>query len=570
MNLKFLLALLIILSIIFPGCKHEDEPFKPDEPEIENPDTPTPEEPLPERDGFRVYAYNNTGWPDLYLYMWGEKNDLNGKWPGMSPSGSIIINNNEFLYYDMGEKNTGLKEKLIFNCIDEQLNEVSYTISKDIYYEVTPNYVAVVDPENFKPSQNGLISNGKAVTDMVIYEANPRFFAMDNCLNALTDNLERIKNLGCDVVWLMPICEPSVSSQSIGSPYAIKNYEVLNPKYGTVTNLQSLVKTAHTKGLKVVLDWVPNHTGWDNPWVKEHPDWFLHNEKGQILSPPGTGWNDVAQLNYENPDVVTAMSDAIKYWVNIADLDGIRFDYADSSYIIPAFWTSIAKDLRTIKPDFILLAESSNYAFYNYGFDMIYDWDSAPTISKGFLQSQASDIVTEAQNAISKVPDGCSILRYIFNHDVMAENSIDTYYGSIEALPAAYVCASMLNGTPLIYSGMDAEGLKGTQSFFNYTKLTFSDTFTPIYSAINSAFKSTTVVRSGELKNYSNKKVMCFTRTLQEQLLLVIVNTSPTNQKLDIPYDLNLLEFEDLINGTKIIINNTIDLNPYEYLIMKK
>lgn len=567
MNKKLLLAGIIIINIVLLGCKHEDQPLQPDKPETENPETPAPDSPKPERDGYRVYAYNNTGWSNLYLYMWGEKNDLNGKWPGMSPSGSIMINGYEFLYFDMGEKNTGLKENLIFNCIDKQLNEACYTISKDIYYEVTSNYVAVVDPKTFSPSPNGSISDGNAVTDMVVYEANPRFFATNDCLNALTDNLDRIKKLGCDVIWIMPVCETSTASQSIGSPYCIKNYEVINPKYGTIVDFQNLVKSAHNKGLKIVLDWVPNHTGWDNPWVKEHPDWFLRNDKGEILSPPGMGWNDVAQLNYENPEVAIAMSNVIKYWVNITDIDGIRFDYADSPYITSSFWTSIVKDLRSLKTDFILLAESSNYVFYNYGFDMIYDWDSAPTISKGFLQSQASNIVIEAQNAISKVPNGDSILRYVFNHDVMSENAIDSYYGSIDALPAAYVCATMLNGTPLIYSGMDVSGLKGTQSFMNYRQLTFSEAFTPIYNAINQAFKSTFNVRKGTLTNYSTSKVVCFARTLKEQLMLVIVNTSGNNQSYNVSDELKGLEFEDLIKGTQLVLNN-IDLKPYEYLIL--
>lgn len=465
MKNKFLYVILMLMSLLYFGCK-TDEPGSGDEPPKEEnkpgePNDPEPDpEPEPGADGYRVYAYNNTGWNSLYLYLWGEKDNLNGVWPGMSPTGSTLINGYKFLYYDMGKANTGLTENLIFNCNDKKLADVKYTISKDVYFEVTANYVEEIDPETFSPSQDGNTSDGKALSKMVVYEANPRFFATDNCLNALMGELTRISKLGCDAIWIMPVCEPSTSSQSIGSPYSIKNYEAINPRYGTMDDFRNLVKKAHELGMKVILDWVPNHTGWDNPWITEHPDWFLH-ENGKIVSPPGQGWNDVAQLDYNNPAVSVGMCEAINYWVTNTSIDGIRFDYADSPYIPSSFWKRIASDLRSINSEFILLAESSNYAFYNYGFDMIYDWNSAPAISEGFLKSNAQLIVSEAQNAISRVPKGDTILRYVFNHDVMSENAIDKYFGSIEAIPAAYVCASMLNGTPLIYSGMDATGLSG-------------------------------------------------------------------------------------------------------------
>ena len=576
---KFQVFSIFLALILLVGCDKDTEPIVPDKPDTEkpepenpHPENPDPEEPQPEpevpHDGYAVYVYNNTGWDKVYLYMWGDKNNLNGSWPGMTPTGTTKINGYDFLYFDMGKENTGLTESLIFNNNDKQLNDYKYTITEDIYLEITSIYVTKIDPNNFTPSAP-ITNDGTAVTDMVVYEANPRFFGTNNCLNALSSHLPRIADLGCNVLWIMPICEQSTSSQSVGSPYSIKNYDVINPRYGTVADLQNLVKTAHDLGIRVMLDWVPNHTGWDNPWITEHPDWFLH-ENGKIVSPPGQGWNDVAQLDYSNPAVGVGMSEAIKYWVNTADIDGIRFDYADSPYITPQFWNSVATELRNIKNDFILLAECSNYAFYSYGFDMIYDWSSAPTISKAFLNSNASSIVTEADDAVKKVPQGDSILRYIFNHDVMAENSIDTYFGSINALPAAYVCAAMLNGTPLIYSGMDATGLSGKQSFFNYKTLTFSDALTPVYAAINEAFKSTMDVRKGALANYSSSKVVCFTRTTEDETLLVIVNTASSSQSFTIPALLQNQSMTDLITNDMISLSEKVELDPYQYLILTK
>ena len=417
------------------------------------------------------------------------------------------------------------------------------------------------------PNQPSNPENGKKVSDQVVYEANPRFFATENCLNALSAQLNRISELGCDILWIMPVCEPSTASQSVGSPYSIKNYDAINPKYGTMADLQNLVKSAHSLGMKVILDWVPHHTGWDNPWITEHPDWF-QQRNGQIISPPGMGWNDVAQLNYQNPQVAPAMAEVMEYWVKEANIDGFRLDYADSPHIPSSFWTMLAEDLTKMKSDIILLAESSNYSFYQYGYDMIYDWNSAPTISSAFRGGKPTSVVEEAEGALGNVPDGKSILRYVFNHDTMSENPIDTYYGSINALPAAYVCASMLNGTPLIYSGMDAKGLTGNQSFFNYKTITFNDELTPVYKAINKAFKESVEVRGGKLSNISTTDVIAFTRTLNNHTLLVVVN--PTNKSLTIatPMAVVGLSVKDLITGETKQVQSTMTLDAYGYTIL--
>lgn len=416
-------------------------------------------------------------------------------------------------------------------------------------------------PDNPTPPEDQPVS-----PTFVVYEANPRFFGTNNCLNALASNLQRISDLGCDILWIMPVCEPSTASQSVGSPYSIKNYDAINPKYGTISDLQNLVKSAHNLGMKVILDWVPNHTGWDNPWVTEHPDWFMQRN-GQIISPPGQNWNDVAQLNYNNQDMIKAMSEAIQYWVTTADIDGFRFDYADSPQIPSSFWVNLASDLKAMKGDMLLLAESSNYSFYDYGYDMIYDWNSAPTISTAFKSGKASPIFQEAQSAWDKVPTGKSILRYVFNHDTMSENPINTYYGSIDALPAAYVCTAMLNGTPLIYSGMDAKGLTGNQSFFNYKTITFNDELTPVYKAINDAYKATASVREGTLADFSNGAISAYTWTKGSKNVLVVVNCSNKEQEYVTPMSVRYITMTDLINGGSAELPVTLTIPAYGYAI---
>lgn len=413
---------------------------------------------------------------------------------------------------------------------------------------------------------------GKVVSTDVIYEANPRFFATQNCLNALSDQLQRISDLGCNVLWIMPVCEPSTAAQSVGSPYAIKNYTAINPRYGTISDLTNLVNKAHGLGMKVILDWVANHTGFDNVWIAEHPDWFMRNASGDIMIPPGTEWYDVAQLNFANetiePQIAQGMADAMAFWINNCDIDGFRIDYASSPNIPSHFWVNLINDLNSIKSGMIWLAEADNADYYGYGFDMIYDWGSAPTISDAFLGGRPTSVVEEGQNAWSLVPAGKSILRYAFNHDVASEQSIDSYYGSVNAIPAAYVCAAMLNGTPLIYSSMDAVGLSGKQSFFNYTTLTFSNELTPVYRAINDAFKATSEVRRGYLRNFSSNTTVAFTRNTASQYMYVVVNTTGEPTTAVSPITLRGTKMQDLINGGEYQVPLEVELAPYEYKIL--
>lgn len=404
---------------------------------------------------------------------------------------------------------------------------------------------------------------GREVSSNVIYQANPRFFGENECLKALTAQLDRISGMDCDILWVMPVYETG-ELNGIGSPYCVRDFKALNPRYGTSADLKELVASAQSKGMKVILDWVANHTAWDCPWITQHPDWYVKDAQGNIVSP--SGWADVAQLDFSNPDLRSAMKDAMLYWVNTYGIDGYRCDYADG--VPHDFWSSVITDLKAIDPELIMLAETSDTACYADGFDMIYDWNSAPTISSVFKGGKPADTVKEAVSALDKVPDGKSILRYVFNHDVAAENNVATMYGSPEGVPAAYVVASMLNGTPMIYSSMDAEGLSGELSFFNYRTLDFSTALSDEYAAINEAFKASAEVRRGELTDYSNSSVVCFTRSIPGQTLLVAVNTTGNTQKVRTPIVLAGSTMKNILDGSSVDIPYEIEIGPYAYTIM--
>lgn len=412
------------------------------------------------------------------------------------------------------------------------------------------------------PSNPDQPTVGREVSTNVIYQANPRFFADNNCLNALSQQVGRISDMGNDILWIMPVCETG-ELNAFGSPYCIRDFKAMNPKYGSLDDLKALVKNAHDHGMKVILDWIANHTAWDCVWITEHPDWYEHNADGSIVSP--SGWTDVAQLDFSNPEVAAAMKDAMLYWFNEADLDGFRCDYADG--VPQTFWSDVIADLSAIDPEVIMLAETANAEYYGCGFDMIYDWNASSTIAAAFTGGKPNSVVTEATDALAKVPDGKSILRFVFNHDVAAENNVATMFGTPEGVPAAYVLASMLNGTPMIYSSMDVEGLTGRQSFFDYRPLTFSDALTDRYKAINSAFKASAEVRRGQLDDYSTSSVVCFTRSIPGHSLLVMVNATGSEQTTKTPIELTGATMKDLLSGTDVTVPVTVTLPAYGYVI---
>lgn len=404
---------------------------------------------------------------------------------------------------------------------------------------------------------------GNEVSSNVIYQANPRFFGEHECFKGLSAQLPRIADMDCDILWIMPFYETG-ELNGIGSPYCIRNFTAVNPRYGTLADVKDLVNSAHSKGMKVMLDWVANHTAWDCPWIIEHPNWYVKDAEGNIVSP--SGWSDVAQLDYSNSEVREAMKNAMFYWVDQLQIDGYRCDYADG---VPGdFWSDVITSLRASNPDFMMLAETSSVEYYDYGFNMIYDWNCALTLSSVFNGGKPSDAVKEGQEALAKVPDGKSILRYVFNHDVAAENNVATMYGTPEGARAAYVVASMLNGTPMIYSSMDAEGLSGKLSFFEYRTLDFSTTLSAEYKEINAAFKASAEVRRGELQDFSNSSVVCFTRSIPGHSLLVAVNTTGSTQTVKTPITLAGATMTDMLGGNSVTVPVVVELAPYAYTIL--
>eukprot|EP01137_Pigoraptor_chileana_P018988 Opistho-2@79351 len=257
-------------------------------------------------------------------------------------------------------------------------------------------------------------TNVPQTADILMYEVNLSAFSATGNLKGVQSRLDSVKNLGVNVLWLMPIY-PIGELKGVGSPYAVKNYTQINTAFGNLEDLRLLVKEAHKRNIAVMLDWVANHTSWDNPWI-QNPSWYAKDAAGTIISPPGMNWNDVAELNYSSTAMRKEMIKSMTYWVLEANIDGFRCDYAEG---VPTdFWKQAIDALRAIpNRKLIMFAEGAKKELLSAGFDMIFGWDFYTKLKDVMNNNKpASDLLAFNITDYNNVPEGSQILRWITNH----------------------------------------------------------------------------------------------------------------------------------------------------------
>ncbi len=286
--------------------------------------------------------------------------------------------------------------------------------------------------------------------DGIIYEIFPRNFSAAGDFNGITARLDDLKDLGVTVLWLMPI-QPGgekMKKGTLGSPYAIRDYNAIEPTLGSTNDFKRLVAETHKRGMKLILDLVANHTAWDSVMM-EHPEFYKQDAAGKII-PPVKEWTDVAGLNYASPKLRDYMIGMLKYWVTEFDIDGYRCDVA---YMVPTdFWVQARAELEKVKPDIMMLAEASKPELLHKAFDVDYSWPLHGTLNKVMLEGQpATEFRRSFEETQRQFPQGSLHLRISDNHD---EARAVARFGIRGAL-AAQVLMLTLNGVPLLYNGME-------------------------------------------------------------------------------------------------------------------
>jgi glycosidase len=321
---------------------------------------------------------------------------------------------------------------------------------------------APVDP--YQPVPYVKLQHPAWSKNAVIYQINTRQFTAEGTFRAAERELPRLKALNVDILWLMPVNPIGVQNRkgTLGSPYAVRDYLAVNPEFGTLADLQHFVAAAHALGFHVILDWVANHTAWDNVLVAAHPDWYQHDWQGRFRPTPWFDWADIINLDYRQPGLRKYMTDAMKYWVREADVDGYRCDVA--GFVPLDFWNNVRRELDAIKPVF-MLAEWESRDLQAEAFDMTYAWSWYEALHS-LAQGQADVGALNNYYAWNEgfYPRDSFRMTFLSNHD---KNSWDgTEFEQFgEALPAAMALSVVGDGLPLIYNGQEAGNTKRLQFF---------------------------------------------------------------------------------------------------------
>lgn len=417
-----------------------------------------------------------------------------------------------------------------------------------------------------------------------IYEVNIRQYTATGTINAFREgHLQRLKDMGVDILWLMPIYPISETKRkgTLGSYYAVSDFRKVNPAFGTMQDMEALLKEAHALGMKVILDWVPNHTGWDHVWIKEHPDYYTQIN-GEITDPVNSetgeswGWTDVADLNYDNADMRAAMIADLLFWVEEKGIDGFRMDVA--SEVPLSFWETAIPKLRAAKPDIFMLAEAEVPEHRNTAelFDMSYGW-SFHHLMNAIAQGKDSipSIATWLEQDRERFKQGHH-MHFITNHD---ENS---WNGTVQermgkAADAMAVLAFTFDGMPLLYSGQEAAldkrlrfFEKDTITWDEYPKATFYEALLDLKHRNPAIWNGTA---GGQLQQIpvDNPSIYAYFREQGENRVLVLLNLSNASQNMVFSHEACEGLYSDVFTGQSVDVENgqTISLGAWAYQVLE-
>ena len=393
-----------------------------------------------------------------------------------------------------------------------------------------------------------------------IYEVNVRQHTPEGTLNAFAQDLPRLKELGVDILWLMPIhpigevnrkggensdnymVEPG--SSSLGSPYSVQDYYKVNPDFGTEEDLKALTAAAHELGMKVIIDWVANHTAFDSEWTKSNLEYFLLDDAGNLQPPSGTDWWDVTQLDWENgkeSGLYDAMADALEYWVRECGVDGYRCDVAGK---VPTdFWEKARRQLEAVNPDVFMLAEAEVPEHHNRAFDMSYGWEMHHIMNQvGKGEWSVDSLIEAVPRQTERFGTDAYRMMFVTNHD---ENS---WNGTIEErLGANGDAMAMLSGTlmgmPLVYSGQEAGMTKRLRFFEKDTVNWGTYSKADLYTTINRLNHDNEALWNGdrgaqpEFYSIDSESALAWKRQVQGNEVVVAVNLSEEALAMELGLD---------------------------------
>ncbi|MGN7203025.1 alpha-amylase family glycosyl hydrolase [Pedobacter sp. SAFR-022] len=405
--------------------------------------------------------------------------------------------------------------------------------------------------------------------DVSLYQVNTRAFSAAGDLKSVTARLDSIKALGINVIYLMPLY-PVGRENSVNSPYCIRDYTAIAEEFGNIEDLKTLVNTAHQKQMGVLMDWVANHTAFDHAWTK-NKSWYKQDSTGKIISPPGTGWNDVAQLNFDNKDMRVAMIASMKFWLNNANIDGFRCDYSDGPPY--DFWKEAVGSLRAAagKRKLLMLSEGTRTDHFKAGFDYNFGFRFFENLKNIYEHGKSVRSIDSLNAAdLKDALPGQQYVRYTSNHDVNSSDGTSLeLFGGKDGELAAFVVVSCMQSIPMLYNGQEVGTPKRISFPFTTTKIDWNinPEHTSAYKKIINFRNSNEIIRRGQLKSFSDKDVCVFTKQLDGKTVLVIANLR--NKALSYSLQPVLAKhWKDAFSGKKQTLATSVSLAPYQYMIL--
>lgn len=371
-----------------------------------------------------------------------------------------------------------------------------------------------------------------------IYEVNTRQYTPEGTFNAFAKHLDRLKEMGVQTLWFMPINPISKADRkgSLGSYYAVADYTAINPEYGTLEDWTQLVKTIHDKGMKVMIDWVPNHTGADHPWLLSHPGFFVKDSAGKAATM--FDWTDTRILDYKNNEMQDSMIAAMKYWVSNTGIDGYRVDVA---WNVPGeFWKKCIPQLKELNKELFFLAEGDKPYLMTSGFDAYYPWEMFHMMVKVAAGERPAFALDSIKRRVDTLyPKEAIPLYFTSNHDENSWNKSDygTFPGAVHA-PFAVFTQTMAGSVPLVYSGQEEPLLRPLQFFERdpivfgkFERAKFYNTLLSLRTN-NAALAADASFR--KVKAGDEKAVYAYVREKAGKKILVVLNLSKKEQAITI------------------------------------
>jgi glycosidase len=432
--------------------------------------------------------------------------------------------------------------------------------------------------DKYQPLEYVKITHPEWSKNAVLYQLNTRQFTEEGTFKSAQKQLPRLKELGADIIWLMPIHPIGVKNRkgTLGSPYSVKDYYSVNPEFGDLQDLKNFVDDAHKQGMHVILDWVANHTAWDNNWVEEHPDWYVKDYKGDFRPTPWWDWDDIIDLDYDNPEVRKNMTDALKYWVKEADIDGYRCDVA--GFVPVDYWNNVRLELDAIKPVF-MLAEWESRDLHAKAFDMTYAWSWNETVHK--ICTGKADVnglyIYYSWNE-SAFPQNTMRMTFVSNHDKNAwEGTMWEQFG--DGLESAIVLSVVGEGMPLIYNGQEA-GNKKRLEFFEKDPIQWQEHYIgDLYKKLFALMKDNTALWHAKwgstmikVPNNAESEVFSFVRQNEKDKVFAVFNFSEKKKTVEFKESLYYGNYKEFISNESVELNkNTlIEMEPWAFRVYVK